>query len=93
MTDIDVTSLEDGSFGVQVREGDLTTSHVVRMPEAMVDDLQLEAGGEDVVRESIGFLLEREPAASIASELSLEEIARSYPEYYDELRLRLGPRG
>ncbi len=93
MTNIDVTSLDDDRFGVQVREGDITTSHLVRVPQAMLDDLRLDAGREEVVRESLGFLLEREPAASIASELSLDEIARSYPEYYDELRLRLAPGG
>ena len=90
MTDIAVTPLEPGHFGVQVTEGDTTTSHRVTVRDAMLDDLALtDADPEVVVRESFNFLLEREPATSILPEFSLEDIARYFPEYYDELRSRL----
>jgi hypothetical protein len=87
---IDITPMEDGAYGVQVSEGEATTSHRVRVPEAMLDDLGL--GGADreaVVRESFVFLLEREPATSILEDFDLDRIAHYFPEYYDELRARL----
>lgn len=56
----------------------------------MLDELDLaEAGAEEVVRESFEFLLEREPAASILPEFSLDEIGRYFPEYFQELPKRL----
>ena len=90
MTEINVTPMEPERYGVQVREGDTTTSHRVRVPPALLDDLGLgDAEPETVVRESFEFLLEREPAPSILSEFSLADIARYFPEYYEELSTRL----
>lgn len=79
-----------GEFGVQVREGDTTTSHRVTVPEGLLDDLQLSADdAQRVVQESFGFLLEREPASSIMKEFALTDISRYFPEYLEELRARL----
>ncbi len=90
MTDIAITPLEPGHFGVQLTEGATTTSHRVSVPGAMLDDLGLaDVDLDALVRESFEFLLEREPATSILPEFSLEEIARFFPEYYDELRRRV----
>lgn len=91
MSEINITAMEPGRFGVQLSEGPTTTSHQVRVPEALLDDLGI-AGldPEVVVRESMEFLLEREPASSILPEFSLDEIPRYFPEYQDELRSRLG---
>lgn len=90
MSEITVTEMAPGEFGVQVQEGDTTTSHRVRVPESFVDDLLL--GDEDqarIVHESFAFLLEREPATSILSEFALPTITGYFPEYPDELRRRL----
>jgi hypothetical protein len=77
-------------YGVQVTEGDVTTSHRVTVPESLLDDWGLiDADEEAVVRESIAFLLEREPATSIQQEFSLEVISRYFPEYSEELPRRL----
>ncbi|MEX2459476.1 MAG: hypothetical protein WD770_10890 [Actinomycetota bacterium] len=87
---IEITAMEDGAYGVRVSEGDATTSHRVRVPDAMLADLGL--GGSDpqaVVRESFEFLLEREPATSILGDFALDRIADYFPEYFDELRARL----
>ncbi len=90
MSEITITPLEPDHFGVQISEGDTTTSHRVRIPPAMVDDLALGDVEPDVlVRESFGFLLDREPATAILSEFALDDIAKHFPEYYDELRRRL----
>lgn len=90
MSEIAITPMEPGHFGVQVTEGATTTSHRVTVPSAMLDDLGLdEVEPETVVRESILFLLDREPAPSILAEFSLQDIPRYFPEYYDELGARL----
>lgn len=90
VTEIAVTPMEPGRFGVQITEGDTTTSHRVAVPASMVEDLGLEGVDlELLVRESIEFLLEREPAPSILTEFALPDIARYFPEYYDELGARL----
>lgn len=77
-------------FGVQVTEGDVTTSHQVTVPESLLEDLNLvDTDEETVVRESIAFLLEREPATSIMEEFSLDVIPRYFPDYSEELTRRL----
>ena len=90
MSEITITAMEPDHYGVQVREGDMTTSHRVFVPPAMLDDLGLiDVDKERVVRESIGFLLEREPASSIQREFALDDIPGFFPDYYDELQTRL----
>ena len=90
MTSIAITELDPGRFGVEVQEGDHRTGHVVIVPDAFVDGIGLpEVDPTLVVRESVGFLLDREPSTSIGEEFSLGEISRRYPDYYDELRARL----
>ena len=85
--------MEAGWFGVQIAEGKVETSHRVEVPEDLPERLGLvDAAEPDVmglVRESMEFLLEREPATSILEEFSLDDIARYFPEYYDELRTRI----
>ncbi len=91
MSDITVTAIGPGEFGVQVREGETTTSHRVTVPDELLDELAIpDLDQERLVEESIAFLLEREPATSILSEFPLTTISRYFPEYHDELRSRLG---
>lgn len=93
MTDIDVHRLGDSDdFEVDLREGDVTTSHRVTVPA----DLVAELGVADVdpavlVRESVSFLLEREPNTSIMLEFSLAVIPTYFPEYRTEIVTRLSP--
>ena len=90
MSEITITPMEPDHFGVQVTEGDTTTSHRVRVPPSLVDDLALgDVDREVLVRESFGFLLDREPATAILSDFALDDIPRYFPEYYDELRARV----
>lgn len=91
MSEIQVTALEESAYGVRVSDGAAVTDHRVTVPQAMLEDLGLTgADREKVVKESFAFLLEREPATSILSEFSLDQIARYFPEYYEELPRRLG---
>ena len=87
---IRITPAGPHEFGVEVTEGDETTSHKVIVPPSLLDDWGLEeTDSEDVIRESFAFLMEREPATSILPEFSLAIISRYYPEYKDELPERL----
>jgi hypothetical protein len=92
MSEIEISAVGDQEFGVQVREGDTTTSHRVTVPGDLLDELVLTGvDPEVVVRESFAFLLEREPATSILRQFSLWDIGRYFPEYPEELRRRLSP--
>lgn len=92
MTEMEITELEPDRYAVELSEGNTHTSHVVEVPEDMLDDLGLmDADHERVVRESFEFLLERESATAILSGFSLDQIANYFPDYYDELRIRLTP--
>ncbi len=73
-------------------EGATSTHHRVTVPEGMLEELDLaEVDHERIVRESFGFLLEREPSTAILPEFSLDEIGRFFPEYFQELPARLNP--
>jgi hypothetical protein len=95
-TRVGVVALGPGRFGVQVTEGDVTTSHEVEVQPEILDDLGL-AGADDavdqvaeqVVRETFAFLLEREPATSILRTFSLIDVSRYFPEFFEELQTRL----
>jgi hypothetical protein len=88
--DISISPLAPRVFRVEVREGQRKTTHQVTVPERLGHGVEL---GEDdlerVVRESFGFLLEREPATSILRQFSLGDISRYFPEYPSELERRL----
>jgi hypothetical protein len=90
MSEIEVTPLEPGAYGVRVTEGDTDTRHRVTVPPTLLDDLGIpQADPEAVVRESFAFLLEREPATSILGDFSLDAITKYFPEYPTELPRRL----
>ncbi|MDQ4006425.1 MAG: hypothetical protein M3135_09055 [Actinomycetota bacterium] len=90
MSDVQVTPLEEGAFGVEVVEGNTRTGHRVTVPPAYLDGLGVgDADPEAVIRESFAFLLEREPPSSILREFSLESIEQYFPEYREELPRRL----
>ena len=91
MSDITVRALDENTYAVELREGDTTTNHRVTVPPDMVEDLGLGAVDLEVlVRESMAFLLEREPPTSVLQEFSLSDIQGYFSEYYDELARRVG---
>jgi hypothetical protein len=90
MADIRISRLAAREFQVQVREGGRETTHRVTVPERLGETLELRDDElERIVRESFGFLLEREPATSILGQFSLSDISRYFPEYPSELADRL----
>ncbi len=91
MTRIDVTEMGDLEFRVDVAEGDQArTTHTVTVPQDLLDDLALASDEADrLVRESFGFLLEREKPTQILPEFRLDEIGRYFPEYRTEIADRM----
>src|SRR5688500_7726474 len=58
VTEIQITALEPHAYGVETTEGALKTSHKVRVPQAMLDDLFPNGVDEErLVRESFEFML------------------------------------
>ncbi|MDQ1492724.1 MAG: hypothetical protein QOD57_43 [Actinomycetota bacterium] len=90
MTTMRVVPMAPGEFGVEVEEGNEVTGHKVRLPPSFLDDLLLtDVDQELIVRETIDFLLEREPATSILPEFSLVDVTRYFPDFPEELQRRL----
>jgi hypothetical protein len=74
-----------------VGEGSEATHHDVRVSSADLERLSPAASEPDrLVRESFGFLLEREPKESILRTFALPEIGRYFPDYEGVIRSRLG---
>src|SRR4051794_561791 len=79
-----------GTFRVTCEVAGTTTSHVVTVPERVLDDIALpRLDPLQLVEESFAFLLEREPATSIMRTFALSDITRFFPEYVAEMRRRL----
>jgi hypothetical protein len=90
MSDVEVMALGDDRFAVAVHEGEMTTHHKVAVHWEMLQDLGLgDAEPATVVYETFAFLLDREPAAAIKRDFPLEEVADHFPDYFEELRVRL----
>ena len=87
---IRIRPLAEHEYAVDVTEGTTQTRHRVVVPTDLLDDLGLvDVDEERVVRESIEFLLDREPATSIYEEFPLDTVASRFPDFADELRTRL----
>jgi len=76
---------------VKVRGPKFETSHVVTVPNGLVDTVATDGvPPEELVRASFMFLLDREPANAILPRFGLEVISRYFPEYPGELAKYLG---
>jgi hypothetical protein len=75
---------------VTIRDAVSQTQHEVTLSRQAYEQL---TGGrlppEALVRESVGFLLEREPKEAILRRFDLTVIGRYFPEFEAELRRRL----
>ena len=93
MADVEVHSVAapDGwRCTVTIRDAVSQTQHEVTLSRGAYEHL---TGGrvppEALVRESFGFLLEREPKEAILRRFDLSVIGRFFPEFEAELRRRL----
>lgn len=84
---VTVSQTAPATYSVKTAAG---TEHAVTVPAALRERLGVAELDEiRLVRESFAFLLEREPATSILREFSLDVISRYFPEYEDEIRVRV----
>lgn len=102
MSHVTVRHLGPHEYAVEIAESDahgnapaaLTTNHRVRVDDQVLDDLGIINPDRDdeaaLVRESIEFLLEREPATSIGDSIELSDLASRYGDYLTEIPTRLG---
>lgn len=90
-TRVEVQELSPHHFAVEVREGEIHNTHKVAVPPEFLDDLGMfDVDLSELVYESFEFLLDREPASSIVGDFPLDEIPMHFPDYFDEIRRRLG---
>jgi len=87
MPDIDIVAADANTYDVTITDDDgEQTSHRVWVPPSVLTDLGLSEAQEPVlVRASMAYLLEREPASSILPQFGLDEIARFFPNYPTEI--------
>jgi hypothetical protein len=69
--------------------GAVVTQHRVRVSKADLERLSGGCSAEELLQESFRFLLERESNTSILSSFDLPVIGRYFPEYEQEIRMRL----
>lgn len=90
MAKIEVTPAGNRLFRVEIEDDAGRSEHEVTVPDGYAE--QLGAGDvalQDLVRESVRFLLEREPKESILSSFALSDIPGYFPEYEDEIAGRV----
>jgi hypothetical protein len=66
---------------VDVSDATGATHHLVRVSRQDFDRWHRGRSAEELVRDSVGFLLEREPKESILREFDLSVIKRYFPDY------------
>ena len=92
MSEVVVRPLEPERFAVEVAEGTVRTHHKVAVHGALLDELGIpDADPSAVARATVDFLLERETAAGLWQDFPVEQVAEHYPDFYDELLVRLAP--
>lgn len=88
---VEVLDMGPHEYGVTVTEGAQITHHRVVVPEQLVDDLGLvDVDERDLVRESMDYLLDRVPAASVAHDLDLSALLDD-TDFPAEILARLTP--
>lgn len=86
-----ITAAGEHAYDVTIVDGAGTeTHHRVQVLESFLQRHGLAASQEPtLVRASVLFLLEREPAGSIMATFTLDDIARYFPDYPAEVVNRL----
>jgi hypothetical protein len=85
-----ILRLSPFEYGAEVHEGQDTTHHKVTLSRGFLDDLEMpDVAEEDVVAETIRYLLDREPGVAIEHDVDLDHLANHDHDYLAELRPRL----
>ena len=102
MSHVNVRHLGPHEYAVEISESDahgnapsaLSTHHRVRVDDQVLDDLGIvdadQSDEEQLVRQSVEFLLERETSTAIADSFDLSDVTTRYRDYLSEVATRLG---
>jgi hypothetical protein len=87
---LDITASDSHQYDVTITHpSGAETRHCVTVPEELLADLGVSAAQEPLlVRASLGYLMERSPAA-VPERFGLDEIGRAVPDYRDDIVDRL----
>ncbi|MGZ4593110.1 MAG: hypothetical protein ACXV3C_04540 [Actinomycetes bacterium] len=87
MPQLDITASDEHLYDVTITDDSGTeTRHSVRVPEDFLEAHGVAASQEPVlVRASVLYLLEREPASSIMERFTLDDITTYFPSYVDDV--------
>jgi len=88
MSSAGVTVTAAGEDRYTVRVSGRTEHRVTARPEVLRRVAAAGEPPEQILRRAIDFLLEREPAESILRSFALEDIARYFPEFWEEMAPR-----
>ncbi len=87
---IDVEDEAEGEFRVRVTEGNSASTHRVTVSTRDYDRIAGgKISGQELVKRSFEFLLEREPKESILAQFDLSVIGRYFRDYESEMKRRL----
>jgi hypothetical protein len=91
MPDLDIRAAGAHRYDATVTAEDGTsTEHTVHVPPELLVELGVAEAQEPLlVRASLLYLLEREPASAILAEFSLDVISRYFPDYRTDIGARL----
>jgi hypothetical protein len=91
MPDLDIRAAGAQRYDATVTAEDGTqTEHTVHVPPELLVELGVTEAQEPLlVRASLLYLLEREPASAILAEFSLDVIPRYFPDYRTDIGARL----
>ncbi|HXQ44106.1 MAG TPA: hypothetical protein VN816_05675 [Acidimicrobiales bacterium] len=90
MAEVSVVEQATGTYIVTISDGAVATSHTVRVPSGLPEAMGCsQVPVAELVRYSMGFLLEREPPTSILRTFSLEQIGDYFPDYRATIRRTL----
>src|SRR3954451_14407933 len=102
MSHVNVRQHGPHEYAVQISEDSphgnappaLSTNHLVRVDDQVLDDLGIvdadQSDEEQIVRESVEFLLEREPPTAIGDTFDLSDVTARHRDYLSEVATRLG---
>jgi hypothetical protein len=66
-------------------DGNVTTESWLRITPGLLEQLDVRAEEERVVRETAAFLVQRQEAADMPAVIELEDVAASYEDYLAQL--------
>jgi hypothetical protein len=85
-----IRQLDSLDYAAEVHEGQDTTHHKIILSQGFLDDLLVpDADPADVVKETVHYLLDREPGVAIPHDVNLDHLGNHDHDYLPELRARL----